>query len=206
MAGMAELKKFKISRNKNKLRVAVNYCVTDVNAGDLLQTASIFLNGGLADSFSIIHPYFVTRAASDEHNKYYRDLVGISTPVGPQENILTGIDVDVLWEQLCELKIIFSHEKIREIQKFKCKKDLFMYYHRPEFSVSGRGCRIPWQRSMIMSNGDVVIYNRCIPYIAGNIKRDSFLNIWNGKAYRSFRQSLRQAKAFPICSRCCGVV
>ena len=36
----------------------------------------------------------------------------------------------------------------------------------------------------------------------GNIRRDSFKNIWNNKNFRSFRRLLKKKKIFPVCTRC----
>ena len=205
MKGMAQLKNLRENSGTKSPHISVNYCITDMNAGTLAETASIILSEGLADTIAFTHPFFVTESASNEHNRRFCDI-GFSTPTGPQASILTHVDIDVLWNQLCEVKTLFSPNQVKGTQRFNDKAKLFAYYHRPEESVGNKRCFIPWQRSMIMSNGDVVIYNRCIPYLAGNLYRKSFADIWHGEAYRSFRQKLLKAGVFPVCSRCCGVV
>jgi len=205
MTGMTTLKDFRENRKARKPRINVSYCVTDINAGALVETASVIFGEGLADTISIIHPYFVAESTSNEHNGQFSD-VGLSTPTGPQISFLNNIDIDILWDQLREVKKMHSSNKVRETQRFKNKVKLFNYYHRPDVLVSNKRCIIPWQRSMIMSNGDIVIYNRCIPYLAGNLHRESFADTWNGEAYRRFRRILRKVGTFPACSRCCGVI
>jgi MoaA/NifB/PqqE/SkfB family radical SAM enzyme len=205
MIGMAKLKNLRKNYKNKSPRITVNYCVTDMNVGTLAETASVILSERLADTIAFIHPYFVTESASNEHNRRFCAM-GLSTPAGPQASILTHVDIDILWDQLREVKTLFSPNQVRETQRFNDKIKLFTYYHRPEVSVGNKRCLISWQRSMIMSNGDIVIYNRCIPYLVGNLHQKSFADIWNGEAYRSFRRILRKAGAFPVCSRCCGVV
>ncbi len=50
-------------------------------------------------------------------------------------------------------------------------------------------CFTPWEKIVIRSNGDLV---PCCASgeIMGNIKRDSFEKIWNGKKYQRFRQRI----------------
>jgi Fe-coproporphyrin III synthase len=205
IAGLTKLKFLRESRHDKTLHIAVNYCINDLNVSTLAETASLIIDGGLADNFSIIHPYFVTKSASNEHNRKYF-AVGLSTPTGPQESMLANINIDILWDQLCQVRAMFSSDQVGESQRFDSKTELLTYYHRPDVPVSNKLCIIPWQRSMIMSNGDIVIYNRCIPYLAGNLHQESFADVWNGEAYRRFRRILRKAGLFPVCSRCCGVV
>jgi MoaA/NifB/PqqE/SkfB family radical SAM enzyme len=205
ITGLTKLKFLRENSNHKSPHIAVNYCITDLNVSTLAETASLILDGGLADTFSIIHPYFVTESASNAHNRQYF-AVGLSTPTGPQASMLADINIDILWEQLCQVRAMFSSDQVGETQRFNSKAELLTYYHRPNVPVSNKFCIIPWQRSMIMSNGDIVIYNRCIPYLAGNLHRESFADVWNGVAYRRFRRILRKAGAFPVCLRCCGVV
>lgn len=38
-------------------------------------------------------------------------------------------------------------------------------------------------------------------YIAGNIKEESFLKIWNNKKFRRYREVIKE-KVFPACTKC----
>jgi MoaA/NifB/PqqE/SkfB family radical SAM enzyme len=205
ITGLTKLKNLRKNFKTTKPHITVNYCITDMNVGTLAETASIIFAEGLTDTVAFTHPFFVTESASNEHNRLFGDI-GLSTPAGPQASILTRVDIDVLWDQLCKVKASFPQNRVKVTQGFHDKTKLFDYYHRPEVSIDNKRCFIPWQRSMIMSNGDIVIYNRCIPYLAGNLYQKSFADIWHGEVYRSFRRILRKAGAFPVCSRCCGAV
>jgi MoaA/NifB/PqqE/SkfB family radical SAM enzyme len=205
ITGLTKLKFLRENSNHKSPHITVNYCIIDLNVSTLAETVSLILGGGLADTFSIIHPYFVTESASNAHNRKYF-AVGLSTPTGPQAAMLAAVDIDILWNQLCQVRAMFSSDQVGETHRFNSKAELSTYYHRPDVPVSNKLCIIPWQRSMIMSNGDIVIYNRCILYLAGNLHQESFAEVWNGVAYRRFRRILRKAGAFPVCSRCCGVV
>lgn len=62
-------------------------------------------------------------------------------------------------------------------------------------------CATPWINPIINPNGDVL---NCIGNCIGNIKDDSFLNIWNNKKAQNFRNNLLNNGKFTICTKCCN--
>ncbi|MFH1023968.1 MAG: radical SAM/SPASM domain-containing protein [Planctomycetota bacterium] len=66
-------------------------------------------------------------------------------------------------------------------------------------------CKIPWQQSVITSEGDVIpcCYDWDGQYVMGNILKQSFESIWNGPCYRKFRKSILSGlDKIDICSKC----
>ena len=58
---------------------------------------------------------------------------------------------------------------------------------------------------MFTWEGDVVpcCFDKDGTHTLGNIKTESFYDIWRGKAYQSFRQQiLKERKTIDICSNC----
>ncbi len=110
--------------------------------------------------------------------------------------------------------------KIKEkAQKYSLKQDLDELAHPfgksekeiENFLGSGRSrdfyknvhCFIPYFQSQILPNGDITPC--CIAplweYSMGNIKQQSFLEIWNGNKYKDFRKKCRYP-SMPLCHEC----
>jgi radical SAM protein with 4Fe4S-binding SPASM domain len=88
-----------------------------------------------------------------------------------------------------------------------------------EFKLAARGvfdkekCIMPWMSSYISANGNVVpccylandslaLFEENTP-VMGNIKRQSWKEIWNGDKYREMRRLLKRGeKPYPACKTC----
>ena len=62
-------------------------------------------------------------------------------------------------------------------------------------------CTIPWIMPTINPNGDV---SNCIGNTIGNIKNESFWDIWNNEKAQKLRDSLVKDGKFTICTKCCN--
>jgi len=64
-----------------------------------------------------------------------------------------------------------------------------------------KGCQVPWQDAFIAHNGDV--HPCCVsPRVLGSLGRNTFEEIWNGRAYREFRRRLKSDNTNEECRRC----
>ena len=64
-----------------------------------------------------------------------------------------------------------------------------------------KGCHVPWLDSFIAHNGDV--HPCCVsPRVLGNLKEQTFEEIWNGERYRIFRRNLKSCNTNEECKRC----
>ncbi|KHE90877.1 MAG: radical SAM protein [Candidatus Scalindua rubra] len=79
------------------------------------------------------------------------------------------------------------------------------YYRNPQYIPGQKKCVSPWLRADIRPDGDVTPCSSFPDYIAGNVREENFLDIWNGQRFKKYRQVLRKNKVFPVCSRCCGL-
>jgi len=72
----------------------------------------------------------------------------------------------------------------------------------PAFS----GCIWPWRAIYITWNGGVTPCCKIItphkPPVIGNIVKDEFWRLWNGKVYQMYRKSLRKREALTPCKGC----
>ena len=102
------------------------------------------------------------------------------------------MNIDALWRQLVEIPRRFDPARIDFDVRFQDKESLAAHYLNPA-SFSGRQpCSEPWLSSTMRANGDILIRSRCIPYVVGNIREQTFDKIWRGEKYRSFRRILKR--------------
>lgn len=92
------------------------------------------------------------------------------------------------------VRVTFTPDlKIKEFDDYYFNLD--NYTHSPY-------CNWPWGSARILPYGDVT---SCMHYMFGNVKNESFEKIWNGSRARKFRKTLKKAKLFPGCIRCCKI-
>ncbi len=154
------------------------------------------------------HLNFVTQDMANTHNKYFGDIAR-ATPTCISSIFPETIDYDLMYENLQKAaKIIKQGGGVHLIQTpyFNSAEDAKMYFTDPKKIFSRDHCRVPWEQAQFMANGDVIIMTRCFHIVMGNIMKESFGSIWNGKKMKDFRSSLRRVGMFPACTRCCGVL
>ena len=66
---------------------------------------------------------------------------------------------------------------------------------------SKRKCHFIWRGTFVYPNGDVCPCES-LYYPMGNINKNNFNEIWNGKKYRNLRRQLKKG-LLPSCARCC---
>ncbi|MDD5628143.1 MAG: SPASM domain-containing protein [Elusimicrobia bacterium] len=72
------------------------------------------------------------------------------------------------------------------------------YYQGRRRRLGAAFCDGPWTQVHVLPNGDVWT---CPDYILGNIARDGFAGIWDGKKARALRRRV-MARLFPACRGC----
>jgi sulfatase maturation enzyme AslB (radical SAM superfamily) len=80
------------------------------------------------------------------------------------------------------------------------RPEINLYFNSPEEPLRRRRALCPWLCGQIMPDGSVTA---CLGHTMGNLKQNSFLEIWNGPSMKEFRKRLRSKGLLPICSRCC---
>lgn len=74
--------------------------------------------------------------------------------------------------------------------------DRFVKYPR----FSSPACQIPWAESLITPDGKVTI-GCCSSYELGDLRKDSFAAVWNGRRYRKLRKTVNGRKPLPPCQK-----
>lgn len=94
-------------------------------------------------------------------------------------------------------------EKMEEARELAGKNGIMLIFD--EGKRNSVGCVWPWRSIYITWNGNVTacckILNYRNPYF-GNILKDDFWSLWNGKTYQEFRTLLKDRKAPVPCKGC----
>ena len=64
-------------------------------------------------------------------------------------------------------------------------------------------CPVAWYFAQVEPDGDVTFCGDFPDYIIGNVRRQSFRDVWTGEKANRFREKLAK-EPLPICNRCCG--
>lgn len=92
------------------------------------------------------------------------------------------------------------------MRKFKDSREVSRVYN-DAFFLLGKACNYPWLSSFVSTYGAVA---PCVPfsqvqgYTMGNIRDQSFKDIWYNPEYKSFRGHFAKANnVAPLCAKCC---
>jgi radical SAM protein with 4Fe4S-binding SPASM domain len=84
--------------------------------------------------------------------------------------------------------------------------DIDDYFHQPQRFLGRPQCAVPWKYMQVMPNGDVAFCMDFPDFIAGNVRSEDWVSIWNGSRARKFRDQLMAGGPFAACSRCCTLL
>lgn len=186
-----------------KTTIAINTCINHRNYRSLAEFAGTMIREEKVETIRFANWFFISEAASERHNDRFGNL-GIATPTNFYETDISTMDTDILWAEIQRIRQRFSEKQVSVFPNFRGIEALKIYYQEPELFLQHQRCLTPWNSATINADGDVIVRNRCIDFVGGNIRKESFNSIWNGPLYREFRRELKKAGLFPACARCCG--
>lgn len=204
ITGLETVNEFKRRHGKSKPEICINYTISSLNYHNLVDFAQYMQSQGVA-SITFSHLNYVTEEMARAHNAKFGHL-GLATKSSLGVVDLRAVDVEVLCQQIEEVKARFSGQHISFIPDLVGSDIVWKYNNEPSFIVSKRTCLAPWLSMQVLPNGNVTVLTRCFDIKLGNIYEQSFAEIWNGPAYQRIRKSLRQHGLFPACTRCCGAL
>lgn len=165
-----------LKKNKKPTIVSLATVVFNENIGELINFIELAENLGIK---KII--FQIIQNKGDYLNKYDEEI---------KKNILIN-EKDI-------------NKKIKEIKKIAKRKNIQIVFPHPGKKANS-GCIWPWRSIYITWNGYVTpcckILNYNKPFI-GNILKEDFWKIWNGKEYQNFRKMLKERKAPAPCQGC----
>lgn len=155
---------------------------------------------------SFTHVYYATEEMLASQNKKQEECAITSMP--PLEMYTSdfpNIDLTRLFEELEKIRSKKSKITVSFRPPFLDKTEIVKYYTDPDFKPRAyiNVCLDSWRRVGISPDGTVLLCPHHINFPIGNIKNESFLDIWNSKKTRHFRNVIKKIKFFPICARAC---
>ncbi|MCK9595742.1 radical SAM protein [Candidatus Pacearchaeota archaeon] len=202
--GIKLVRKLRNESGKKVPMIRARYTISNFNYKELSKFTDYAFNNLGVDKINFGHLYFVTESASKEFNKHFSFLGNSSSRnikcMNPKK-----IDINLLWKQIEDINKKYEN-RINFHPKISTRQDMLDYYNSDILpSIKKNKCPTPWNMAVLQPNGDMIIRSMCIQYKVGNIDKQYFKSIWNGKRYRFFRRKLIKHKLFPICHRCCAV-
>lgn len=194
-------------RNKTKSLspiIQLSTVITDENQDKLIDTAKFAEELGV-DVFGILPGMFTSKKLQEDteqiFNKTFSRERGFNDYWKGFIMDRSKINSNIVDEQL---KTIISRKwkfKLKLSRPLGLKEfDSSKYFHHPELPVGKPLCAEAWIISQLNPNGDIISCGNT-PVIMGNIKKDMFMDIWNGNYYREFR-AFTKKQLFPSCHRC----
>lgn len=171
------------------------------NAAHLLDLVHVFLSLDI-DGISFFHLDFISDEMASEHNKRFPQYP-VKPNIFPIKECLIQ-DYRTYLHQVEAIKLmllpfpISFHPELNEEQ-------LAIYYTQPLTPISANRCRVPWTMMQITPGGHVVPMTRCADIVFGDIRKQSFDEIWFGEPMSRFREDLIKYGFFPMCTRCGGL-
>ncbi len=170
------IKKLNIALRKNKKRTIVSFAITILkeNINEL--------------------PEFVNFASKLGVKKI------ISQTIQEKEDYIRNYNTDAKENLVSDYQEKLK-EKIKETKKLAKEKGIEFIFDEEK----SPGCIWPWRSIYITWNGNVTPCCKILDYKkfgVGNILKEDFWKIWNGKEYQLFRKLLRERKAPLPCRGC----
>ena len=158
----------------------------------------------LASSITFHHLIFLNQQTYAHHNEMFTHLFNTTCLDwrGFVREALPNIDVEKLITLINTIKKRNSKTLIHFYPNLT-ETEIRQYYTDFNFKPSSykHRCISPWMVAYIFPDGSV---RPCqsLNYVAGNVKEDTFKNIWNNQKYLRFRSVTKKNKLYPACYRC----
>ena len=192
-----------VFRLNPKQRISIFCVITEWNIGALKEFVTFFKNYPL-QQIGFMHTNFTTQNVADAHNLIWNTKYP-ATASNIEEININNYNLDLLWEEIQEIKNIKVNFPINFSPEIITKEKLQEFYIKPEKKI-GKICNDVFSNIMIKSDGSVIpSHGRCYNLTIGNINNKSLKDIWNSSVLKQFRSDLiTQGGLLPACSRCCS--
>jgi radical SAM protein with 4Fe4S-binding SPASM domain len=201
--GVEKTQELKLLKGQGRPIFNINSTIFDCNYKNMEEIIGVAVSFG-AKNLSFHHLIFLSEHTYNEHCRVFSQLFDTTSFdwAGFVEEQLPNIDVDYL---IGEIRRIKGNQYDIPVSFYPnlTDEEVRSYYSSFDFSPVSypHRCLSPWMVAYVFPDGSV---RPCLSlnYSAGNIKEDSFCDIWNNHHYMRFRSIVKQCKAFPVCTRC----
>lgn len=182
--------------------IRVNTTITPQNTAHLIELCQIARELQV-DCLSYQHLWFLEPEKRHWHDRLFVKAFGQASPNLKHLDLLCEpIDIDLLYSQLEAIKEKRRHLPFRVYMYPEMGLDDLARYYSTNPRYLKSSCWSRWSRVDILPDGTVT---PCLSYKAGNVREESFRQIWNNTRYRDFRRQLHKQGVWPACVRCCGL-
>lgn len=212
MEGLAAIRDARRTFSKRMPLVQAALTVTRHNRADAIERLCSDLGGkGLIDVLEIkLTPIYVPGQASAAYKAllrtYFGVVDGIRTPDGFDDDYMDfaqeGAKLVETMGRLSRSDLDFMLEPLPHMPLV----DIPRLYSDYAWDLGRSPCVVPFDEPTIDADGNVYACNLFTdpPISLGNVHERSFLDIWNGERFTTFRRMLLEQKGLlPICTRCC---
>jgi len=201
--GVDKINALKIELRKNRPIFNINSTIFDFNYRHMEKTieAAVSLK---AKTLSFHHLIFLSEDTYERHSQIFSALFNcISFDwTGFVEKQLPEINAEYLIQEMERIGLTDYGIPVSFYPNLT-DQEIRDYYTNFEFVPTSypNRCLSPWMVAYVFPDGSV---RPCLSlnYAVGNIKQDSFRNIWNNERYMRFRNIVKRERAFPVCTRC----
>lgn len=181
----------------NRPIVFISMAISDMNFDKLIPTYELARDWGV-DGLNFNHLWMQTDEMVERLNLSSTLFSG--DHVGWKVNN-AAIDVEYLADCLEIIREISRGGEMIVIESpYLNRQEIADWYLEPEVPVKHETVRCGWIRMKLWADGKI---KPCRDWEVGDIAVDHANEIWNGKAYREFREILKDQGMLPICTRCC---
>jgi len=197
-----ELSECKKKRGRIKPKISVNVTITANIMGYLRETITALMdatNDGI-DSYRMHHLWYITKGELSAHQSAINELLGCMA-AGAESHLIPGSQVLDPASLVNEISSFANQSKVTSFPDL-AHKDILKYYS--EDGCIKERCIAPFFVAVVKPNGDVKFCpdEWIDDFVLGNVRNESFKNIWNNDKARKFRAILFRQKHFAGCKRC----
>lgn len=198
VAGLKEVLRVRKEMKSLTPLVEINMVIVKDNYKYLLDMINIASDIGV-DALGFQHPVFESEENDKKQYKAYFNAFGIEQQKeGYYTSEIMEHDVNELLKMITGIKKSAAPIEISFFPNIKMEH-IKPYYLDLQYPFKNR-CLSPWNSCVIQPNGDV---SPCMGYVAGNIREENLLSIWNNDKMVKFRRKIKEG-LFPTCVRCCN--
>lgn len=200
VSGLQEVRKFKSAASSKKPLVNLQCTISQFNYLKLEQLIDVAKEVG-ADSLTYHNLIFLAPELI-ERQKHFDELLGCDSKNWEGFVSQPQIDPMLLYDKISGILAKKYPFNVDFYPNFS-KPGLIEYYSKPAFVPSEyrARCLSPWVVAYVFPDGEV---RPCLnlTHSFGNIKKESFLKIWNSAQAVKLRRLIKQEKLLPTCIRC----
>lgn len=187
-------------KNEKKPQVVIAYTFSQDNFYNLEDFILYFARENIKiDKFIFQHLLFLSNNLAENHQEIFAKKFKVNSNFWsgflfePE-----GINTNKLGEEISKIKkkfpqVIFKPNfKLDELKKY--------YEDKNYLPVSYKRCISPYLSLTLLPTGEVWI---CPAFSIGNIKENSFAELWNNAKATTIRSFLQKEKLLPACRACC---